>query len=495
VSRSFDSILALDVDETASQATRLSLALLHLVLTSDLPERVHVITADSIQYYQEHPELKDAFDAVIANPPFISIEMQTEEMRQRVAAFMGGEAQGRIDAYLAFLRLGLEMLKPGGYGLFVLPHSFLLTGNARAMRERLSSETWIRCLADLSAIRVFGNLGSYIMLLIFQKRASGLEQAPAASIIKCQDFVGHALEDYLRGRRIESKSYSIYEVEQREFAEREWVVLPPVESSLRRKLRTLRQLKDYASVHQGLITGADEVFIVDEEAVPVGEREVFVPFLPDRLRQRYHVPKDTGKRVFYPYRDGRKLSIDELERDFPKTLEYLSRHQLALEARKPVKDGKLRWWEPVRPRLPERLMRPKIVSPHLVVLPRFCLDRDGRYAVSHGPIMYPIERVVEDDFLRFLIAVLNSAVCYWYISTHSHKYSRGYSMLEVKTLRHVPIPDPANVPAATMRRLLKLVEQRLADASVTVIEKEIEGIVADLYGLSPEERQALGMEE
>lgn len=493
IRQAFESILGVDVDENACQATRLSLAMLHLVLTSRLPESVHVVTGESIDYYGEHPELRGAFDAVIVNPPFVSIEMQSREIRERVAAFMGADAEGRIDMYLAFLRLGLEMLRPGGYGLFVVPHSFLLARNARGMRERLAREAWIRCLADLSAIRVFGALGSYVVLLVFQKKVRTLEEGPPASIIKCQDFVGHALEDYLQGRRAETSFYSIYEVEQGEFAEREWVVLPPVESTLRRKLRSLRELKEYASVRQGLITGADSVFIVDEKAIPDGESEVFVPFLADRVMERYHVPANTGKRVFYPFQDGRKLSGEELERSFPGTWEYLCSRRSVLEGRKPVQRGHLNWWEPVRPRSPEHLMRPKIVSPHLVILPRFCLDSDGRYAVSHGPVIYPSEVAVEEDLLRFLVAVLNSAVCYWYISTHSHKYSRGYTMLEVKTLRHAPVPDPSEVPVAAMSHLLNLVEQRLRDPSALMIEREIEGIVAGLYGLSSKERQALGI--
>jgi hypothetical protein len=331
-------------------------------------------------------------------------------------------------------------------------------------------------------------------LLVFQKKGSAGEEAPPAGIIKCQDFVGHALEDYLLGRQAESRSYSIYHVGQREFQERDWFILPPTESTIRQRLRAFPELADFAHVRQGLITGADTVFVVDDAAVPPGEDAVFVPFLPDRAMERYHVPEVTGKRVFYPFVAGRKLSAEELEDRFRGTWEYLSQHRAALEARSPVERGQLSWWEPVRPRPPERLMRPKIVSPHLVILPRFCLDREGKYAVSHGPFVSPVEPSVERDTLLFLTAVLNSPVCYWYISTHSHKYGRGYAMLEVNTLKHVPVPDPAKVDAVTLTRLLNLANKRVTDPSAFRVETEIEEIVADLYRLSQKERRVLGME-
>lgn len=495
VQTAFRNVVGLDVDENATNATRLSLSLLYLTLMGRLPERLQIITAESIAYFQDHPELADAFDAVIVNPPFVSLGAQTDAMRQRISEFMGVQSKGRIDMYLAFLRLGLEMLRPGGYGLYVLPHSFLVSKSAAAMRKRLASETWIRCLADLSAIRVFGELGSYIVLLIFQKKPQAGGTQPRAAVIKCQDLVGHALEDYLDGLRIETKLYSVYEVEQTEFMRDEWVVLPKTESAIRRRLQQFPTLEEYAHVREGLITGADDIFIVDQRAVPAGEQGAYVRLLPDRAMTRYHVPESTGRMVIYPFADGERLDECHFRQRFPTTWDYLSKHRSKLESRRPVERGQLDWWLPVRPRPPERLLRPKVVSPHLVIMPKFSLDATGEYAVSRSPLIYPREAAVESELLRFLVAVLNSPVCYWYISTHAHKYSRGYSMLEPKTLKQVPIPDPNRVPPTTMLELLGLVNHRLADPSALDTEKQIDQLVADLYGLPSKERHALGIED
>jgi hypothetical protein len=69
-------------------------------------------------------------------------------------------------------------------------------------------------------------------------------------------------------------------------------------------------------------------------------------------------------------------------------------------------------------------------------------------------------------------------------------------MLEPKTLKRTPVPDPAKVPLAKKRRLLTLLDERLSlSASAAVkIEKQIDELVAELYGLSSHERQAIGME-
>ena len=70
-------------------------------------------------------------------------------------------------------------------------------------------------------------------------------------------------------------------------------------------------------------------------------------------------------------------------------------------------------------------------------------------------------------------------------------------MLEPKTLKGTPTPDPTQVPPETMWRLLRLVDKRIvASESVALdIEREIDVLVADLYELSSKERRILGMEE
>ncbi len=143
------------------------------------------------------------------------------------------------------------------------------------------------------------------------------------------------------------------------------------------------------------------------------------------------------------------------------------------------------------------MMRPKIVTPHLVLVPRFSLDSAGKYAISRSPLLYPKKTNVEDDLLRFFLAVLNSSICYWYISSHSHIYRGGYMMIEVKTLKNTPIPDPGKVSSNLMRRIFNTLDDRLLTFGVEAmdIEKKLDELIFEAYGLSFQERKALGFIE
>ena len=244
-----------DVDENAAQAARLSLALLYLVLTNQFPADLNIVSAEAIEFYSEHPEFEETYDAIIANPPFVSFDRQSTEMRTRVADYMRTDASERIDMYLPFLKIALDLLKPGGYGLFVLPHSFLLKKSAIGVRRLLSESTSIRFIADLSSIRVFGDVGSYIILVIFQKKLSAVEYDRPTTVLKCQDFPGQALEDAVEGKTTQNSFYSIYKVDQKSFDSKEWILLRTGDSALRNKLSLLPTLHRFLFVRQGVVTG------------------------------------------------------------------------------------------------------------------------------------------------------------------------------------------------------------------------------------------------
>lgn len=496
IETAFSNILGIDVDPNATQATLLSLSLLHLVLTNQLPRNLDIYSTEAIEYFQGHQDLKGSRDVVLANPPFIPTEKQSDALRQRLVEFMADDARGRIDTYLAFLKLAVEVLKPGGYGMFVLPYAFLIGNNAEGMRKLLAEKCLIRCLVDLSAIRVFQDTSAYVVLFIFQKKSEPLTLVPPAMIVKCQDFVSRALQDAVEDRVNKTEFYNLYHVSQDTFKYSSWITTSPTLMNVDRKLQALPKIEEFMYIRQGFATGADKVFIISADAIKDLDAELFVPYLSDREMQPYTVPENTARYVFYPFIGDRKIEEAEIRQRFHKTWAYLESHQATLLARLPVRRGQLAWWQTVRARLPENMMRPKIVTPHIVLTPRFALDSKGSYAVSHAPLLYPKQVGVEDDLLRFFVAVLNSTVCFNSISDQAHKYGKGYSVLEVGTLRNTRVPDPTAVSTTTMRHILALVENRLAASGTAIveIEKEIDEVVLELYGLNTTERQALGLE-
>ena len=495
IDAAFSNAVGLDQDVNAISATRLSLALLYLVLTGDLPKSLAVARHDFFDPSAPPEFASGLFDVVLLNPPFVSLDTQDTEMRERVAVYLGPQGTGRVDLYLAFLKGSIKQLRPGGYGLFVLPHSFLLSKSARPVREWLVESCVVRCLADLSAVRVFGDTSIYVVLLIVQKKADDV-CGDAAIVIKCQDQVGHALQDAIEGKRVDGKYYSIYDADQSAFRPDAWLVLAPTEATIEKRLSTLPPLKEFLDIKQGIVTGADDVFVVNSNAVPADGGPLFIPFLRDREMHAYQMPRRASQRVFSPFLDGVKIDEGTLRKDFPKTWAYLQKHKERLEQRGSLMRYHKKWWEPMWPRDPATLLRPKLVTPHLVIMPRFALDENGRYAVSHSPFLVSRDEAEQEQMLKLLLAVLNSSPCFWHIRTHSHVYRHGYTMLEPKTLAITPVPDITRWTSSEARQILDLVNKRTkADQDEWAsLDARMDAIMSNAYGLTAQERRALGLE-
>ncbi len=492
----FTNVTGIDIDSNACKASELSLALLQLILTGEFPEKLNIFNSETIEYILES-KIANTQNVVLSNPPFISSSSQSEKYREKIKSYMNELASGRIDSYLAFLKAGFEMLKPDGLGLFVLPHSFLISRSASNFRKFLLENTRIKVIADLSSIPVFGDTGIYVILLIFQKNNTiNLNfNNSAVTILKCRNLVGRALQDIIRGNYGENDFYSIFKIEQSDLKGKEWNILPIKENRILQKLEKFPPIDNFLTVKQGFVSGFDSIFILDKSIIPKGEDDLYVPFLPDKEMSRYIVPSKTERYFFYPFnKNGDKIDEDELKESYPKTWQYLLKNQKELIAKKAFQ--KSNWWFPHRPRDPKELLSSKIVTPHLTIMPKFGLDIDGKYAVSRSPFFIPKSDVVKgDDFLLYFVAILNSAACYWYISKHSHVYSRGYTMLEVKTLKNTPVPDPSLVPNNKMRKIINLVTDRMNTKGYEAIkmDREIDNMVADLYNLDQEEKEILGI--
>jgi type I restriction-modification system DNA methylase subunit len=491
VSQATANLFGVDIDENACAATRLSLAVLHLVATGRLPEQLSIECAEAVSLMETRPTLARSLDGFIVNPPFVRLEAQSPEQRQAIAQYLEGIASGRIDSYMPFLKIGIDTLKAGRFGLFVLPQSFLFSSGASGLRLWLVERAWIRCLVDLSSIRVFQKLGAYVVLLVIERK--GEEQTiavePEATVIRCRANAGMALQDYLDDKVTSNKTYSIFRAPQEEFKGSEWAPSTPEERSLERKLIDLPKLGDVCKIGQGVITGADDIYVIPAGEVPVGEAGVYRPFLPDKQMRIFRTPRETGWRVFYPFDGARKLTRRELALEYPSTWRRLERNRTKLKDRAPVRAGSIEWWELIRPRNPSQILGPKIVTPHISLVPRFSLDTTGRWLVSRAPYI-GVGRSGGVEALRIMVLVLNSSLAGWFLNRHSRKYGSGYNQLEVGTLRSFPIPAELASNEQVRRSLLAIHEElagRKAEYGFEDVRSRVDLLVSELYELDDQE--------
>lgn len=490
IERAFSRTEGIDRDVNACEATRLSLALLHLIVTGSLPKasELRIIHGDAISARLEGELVEGAYGAVMTNPPYVKLDNLLPADRETYKRYLGERYSGRIDAYIPFVNLCLELSAPGGLICLVLPQVFLSAVNATILRRTISQEFDVRCLVDLSAIPVFDSVGTYTILLIVQRRLTAEEAGrQPAQIAQVTEFVGPALQACLEGKTEANNYFTVFPVQQSFFRSKVWYLIGPDQLRVENRLGQLPRLSSFMQIAQGFVTGADKIFIRRRELIPRGEEKIYIDYLPDRQIRRYSIPKRTAEVVFFPFDGDRPLTADEISKRFPITWRYLQSNEQVLRERRSVKDSKVLWWKPVRSRPRSIILRPKIVCPHLMLTPRFAVNASGNFAVSHSPFIIALNEGEEQALVRFFCAVLNSTVCNWYLRTRAPKYSSGYNRLEVNVLSEVPVPDLGLVDARTLSKITELVDEasRKPDQG---IDNDLDEIICELYGFGPTER-------
>ena len=143
----------------------------HQLNMLDEEERYRVNVFD---WKAEFPTIFKAggFDAVIGNPPYVSIQTMNERGPEQVNYFNSrytSAGVGNYDIYVVFVERGLSILNPRGLLGFILPSKFFATDYGRPLRGLLSEARALAAIADFRHEQVFAQATTYTCLLFLSR--------------------------------------------------------------------------------------------------------------------------------------------------------------------------------------------------------------------------------------------------------------------------------------------------------------------------------------
>ena len=112
---------------------------------------------------QKRPSLKDGFDIVIGNPPYISAPTQIaspelNEQRQRIVASKKYKSLNeKWDLYVPFMELGLQLLCSNGVFSMIVPYPLTNQKYGKKLRKMIAEEYRLLEIADLNGTKIFEN--------------------------------------------------------------------------------------------------------------------------------------------------------------------------------------------------------------------------------------------------------------------------------------------------------------------------------------------------
>lgn len=415
-------------------------------------------------------ERKGGFDVVVANPPYVRGDTLGTQKAELAVTF-SSVYSGRADLYVYFYAKGFDLLKPNGAMAYITSNKYLRAKYGKGLRGFLSERLSLRCIIDFGDLPVF-DATAYPCIVIGNKRKR--TQSHIATIAIKEVATLDVLHSVVNEQSIL--------IDQNRLDDNIWQVTDQITGNILQKINSdctlLGTIADHR-VHLGIITGMNDVFIIDESqylsllSQNDNSREIVKPLVLGKDIEKWHFVNNQ-KYLILTYRGV------EIEK-YPAVYTYLQQHQVKLSKRATVKAGNHPWYELQQPGIYQLFDNSKIIYPDIASDVRFVLDNEG---VSLGNTVYfmPI-----DDL--YILGVLNSNTVNFYYGHLSAQIRGGYFRFFTQYVEQIPIP---NVNDGIRQQIGSLAQQCLDAAKddparLPALEAELNQLVYQAYGLGEDD--------
>jgi hypothetical protein len=433
--------------------------------------------------------VKEGFDVVIGNPPYVrqeAIKAIKPQLKAEFQKFFSGTA----DLYTYFFKKGLALTKPRGHLCYIAPNKFMRAGYGKNTRQLLVTEATPKIVIDFGDSPVFEQT-TYPAILLLEKTLSPANEQNQAMVtsIKTAEEIGQIAE--VVQRRGFSMSIS-------DLSADSWTLENPVVLNLLKKLKQVGvPLGEYVKgrFYYGIKTGFNEAFVIDavtrEKLITEDPKsaEIIKPWLRGRDIKKWraewanwyliNIPSSANKEWSWSNAQNETKAQQLLKKAYPAIHDYLGQWEIKL--RKRDDQGKF-FWELRSCAYYAEFAQPKIVWGNLATQAKFAYDTTGSY------ISAPANLIPTEDL--YLLAILNSPLCEWFISLKAATRAGGFFEFKPMYVAELPV-----FPATELQKapIVETIQKILTDSTGRryVWMEEVNERLFDYYQLTTAERSLL----
>ncbi len=437
------------------------------------------------------------FDCVIGNPPYVRQEMLGEFKPYFEKTYK--TYHGIADLYVYFIEKGVTVLKENGFFSYIVANKWMRANYGEPLRKWLKDQQ-IEEIIDFGDLPVFESAITYPCIIrigkIKRKKNSFL--AAKISSLEFKDIAS-----YLEGKR--------FRLDRTSLEDTGWSLASEDANRILEKIRAIGiPLEQYVSgkLFYGIKTGLNEAFVIDAETKNKltnedrKSKEFIKPFLFGKDIKRYRIDNRGKFLILIPKGFTKKHSPGFPDKwkwfneNYPAIAKHLTSFRKQAEKRYDKGDY---WWELRTCEYYSEFQKPKIIIPCINKQASNILDDNGFYSNDKTTII-----PVND---KYLLGLLNSKLLDFFIHNVSSTKQGGYYEYKPMYLAQLPIReiDFSNSKDKSfhvrieslvikMNRLkttffeIRIPSQReSAETQIAQIENQIDSLVYELYGLTPDE--------
>lgn len=437
--------------------------------------------------------VKNGFDIIISNPPYVSVENYSGTLLQEQWKKDFKTYAARGDIYCFFYEFGLKLLNETGNLCYISSNKWMRANYGKPLRKYFLHHRGIVSLIDFGDSPIFKNATTYTNILLL------CNPPQAVSSVRAWDLSKAYEEDTVLENLLTRRGMC-----QALFDENSFVLASSGKTRIKEKIENIGiRLKNWnIAINYGIKTGLNEAFIINSatknELLTLDPRsaDIIKPMLRGRDIKRYKaqfsdlwiiVAKFGSHEYLQNNYNAVYSHLNKYKGDLMKRGQCRATNNVRNKQNKTYA-GQHHWLEldnnPTEAYINE-FNKEKIVYAEIVYDSAFYFDAEGFVAEATAFI-------VTGDNLKYLTAMLNSKLLtFAFKAFYAGGDLRGNTFRYKKVfLENLPIPKISVVEQKPYEQLVDQIlevkkKNPLSDTSA--LERKIDEMVYGLYGLTPEE--------
>ncbi|PHV63759.1 Eco57I restriction-modification methylase domain-containing protein [Cyanobacterium aponinum] len=448
------------------------------------------------------------FDIVIGNPPYMRIQ-EIQKNSPKLAQYLKDKyisASGSFDIYCCFIEIATKLINLSGNVAYIVPHKFFQGAFGKKLRGLISKDKMLKQIVDFGSSQVFESATTYTCLLFLSHNNPEFKFIELQSDTQLSDLV-NILELVYSNSNLETNKIKIGLISNNNLNDSEWNFSVGENAKILAKLKsqplTLADVCD--KIFVGLQTSADKIYFLEHKSENKGiitaysnslncdvqiEKDFVKPLLKGADVHRYQ-PLEPKIWCIFPYKLNQNQAVlytqQEIKTKFPLAWQYLLANKTDLENRE---SGRFKdeWWCFSRPQNMTEFEQKKIITPEISYGCNITLDTTGLY---HNTKCYSfIFKDNKKQDLKYYLALLNSSILWFYLTSTGYVLRGGYFTFKTNYLMPFPIPKATEAQKEAIEKIVDEIlgiKKNNPSADTRKLEREIDLLVYELYGLTEEE--------
>jgi hypothetical protein len=313
---------------------------------------------------------KGGFDVVVGNPPYVRAELLGDFRNYFSQHFKVFDPASDLFAY--FYELGTMLIHQELGVMGYISNTFDKTTAGLALRKYITDNARIIDYVDFTEVQVFEGATTYPVIILLNKKTDLNNQFPFTKIPKASQ--ASVIEIGLQ------KSVTVL---QRTLENASWSFLPKESVGLFKKLNSFKSIREgFGKCYYGVKTALNEAFIVNEDWIisdnvkKILEGKEIKKWNTADSKQKLILFPSGWTKEKYGLEITEETALDFLKRDYPEIMNHLLPFESAGKKRYDKGDF---WWELRNCAYYDLFEIPKIIFPNLQNKNKFSLDNEGVY--------------------------------------------------------------------------------------------------------------------